>query len=1529
MPEGADSGATDAGDGSASGISKRTPVSLQIPNSSWKQEKLDARLATEVSELKRHEDSIQSDLAFIEGSTSQRSSSYVIGDLDANLKLMMATYNAVAHVYKVMGEKNPDEIEAHKVALKLITDPLTPIRHKVLTVLADYDAAVARSTSAFRGTTSSDGTVTSSFKPTETLLPPFVLSFSSTPVELEIFIGCFLQFYDAVGLAGQNNACCVGFLRKKLDKDVYSSLWEKIDENTPVRKPDPSLPGKDCIELLRDIFEAQYPEFKRVLDYLSAAQLPGESGVAFAKRLFALGRAANIHKITPEKLKSFKLVHGLTDLKLKESVTKLKVKTEESIMEELKLYDEAQQTVATGPLPSVNALTGDLNRLSQYQGQRRQDLRASTAAANNRDDKSKKEGGARLATACNKCGYMNHPGYGCPAAKSPCNLCKQVGHFKKMCPTRQRQPAVHAISAADQPPPPPMDATPPHGSVYAVNSLHPPAPSVFDYAQLNSISSMDSHLLNLDATAADGSFVPIKALADSGCTFTTISFALVTRLGLPLQTPKTPVLLFMADKTPLTTVGVVSLTVRYGPNTITTTAAVTETSSHQLYLSVKDLKCLGILHPDFPNVPLADIQTSTDVEREQRLASIEHPDALNALESGLSVLHEKYKSVFSDTIDAAPLAGGPMTIYLDDTVQLPPTRITTARQVPLAFKEASDRCIDELLASGVITTVEVPSKFVSPGFFVAKANGIDVRLVTDYTGLNQFVKRPIHTFPSADEILRAVPASSVFFVSYDAVQGYHQIALDEPSSYLTTFLVPAGRFRYLRACMGLSASSDEWCRRSDEAIQGIPNVLKLVDDILVHNHSVNSILNSVESLLIACVKSNLKLSRKKVKYGDNVKFAGFIVTRDGLKPDPARLVSLRQFPTPKNQTDVRSLIGLANQLGKFVPDLAHLLQPFRDLTKGRAMFQWSASHAAAFETLKQSLTSPPVIRFFDKTLQTLLLTDASRLHGLGAALMQQDPSGRRYLIECFSRCLNSAETNYATIELELLGILWGITKARFYLVGRKFTVVTDHKPLVGLQHKPLGDITNNRLRRIREKLADYVFNVVYEAGKTHNIADALSRAPFFSAPEFEFTACAITALDIAAHEKDPLLLRLATAASNDAIYCAIVERLRTSSKSARPKFHPQDPAKDFKSIWTQLSLLSLPSGVLMVLDARRIVIPASERPRVLQLLHAGHPGINKMQILARQLYFWPGITSDIANIARACHACVAILPRRQPELAVHTIATTPMDACGLDQASHDGTDYIIMVDRYSGYAWADKLSIATSAAIIRRLDYWFQHFGAPKVLLTDGAPNLTSSEFENYCQVRGIHHEISSVQNPASNGLSEAAVKNVKRLIKTSGAANLQASLESFRRLPRQDGISPAELFLRRVPRTHLPSLEQRAATSRPLHPFNTKKVHEAPTPKLQDFVLVQNYVTGKWSDGGQIVGIRDSGRSFDVKLATGATRAVNVRYLRRLTFQEYTTLFRPSAPVLRVRDDALKPSTLPAPAPFDGPAAHTRSKTH
>jgi hypothetical protein len=105
-----------------------------------------------------------------------------------------------------------------------------------------------------------------------------------------------------------------------------------------------------------------------------------------------------------------------------------------------------------------------------------------------------------------------------------------------------------------------------------------------------------------------------------------------------------------------------------------------------------------------------------------------------------------------------------------------------------------------------------------------------------------------------------------------------------------------------------------------------------------------------------------------MQMGEEVRFAGHVVGREGVRPEPEKSAALERFPAPTDATGLRSFLGLAVQLGGFVPDLAHLTEPLRPLLKKNAVFLWLPEHAEAFDRVKKALTSPMVVKYFDPAL---------------------------------------------------------------------------------------------------------------------------------------------------------------------------------------------------------------------------------------------------------------------------------------------------------------------------------------------------------------------------------------------------------------------------------------------------------------------------------------------------------------------------------------------------------------------------------
>uniref|UniRef100_A0A803K3H0 ribonuclease H n=1 Tax=Xenopus tropicalis TaxID=8364 RepID=A0A803K3H0_XENTR len=326
-----------------------------------------------------------------------------------------------------------------------------------------------------------------------------------------------------------------------------------------------------------------------------------------------------------------------------------------------------------------------------------------------------------------------------------------------------------------------------------------------------------------------------------------------------------------------------------------------------------------------------------------------------------------------------------------------------------------------------------------------------LRVCIDPKDLNKAFKRSHYPMPTIDKILPSLAKAKVFSV-LDVKHGFWQVRLDKSSSYLTTFWTPFGHYRWLRMPFGIATAPEEYQRRQHEAVDGLPGVEVIADDILVYgcgdttaDHDKNLI-----RLLERARKLNLKLNKQKLRLRlSSVPYMGHLLTAEGLRPDPDKVKAILEMPNPENVQAVQRMLGFVNYLSKFLPHLSDVCEPLRRLTDKDSVWIWQSSHDESIEQIKKLLTAQPVLRYYDVNELTVQC-DASE-KGLGATLMQQGQPGA-----FASRTLSPTEQRYAQIEKECLAIVFGCQKYDQYLHGKNLIKIeSDHKPLESIFKKPL------------------------------------------------------------------------------------------------------------------------------------------------------------------------------------------------------------------------------------------------------------------------------------------------------------------------------------------------------------------------------------------------------------------------------------------------------------------------------------------
>ena len=162
-----------------------------------------------------------------------------------------------------------------------------------------------------------------------------------------------------------------------------------------------------------------------------------------------------------------------------------------------------------------------------------------------------------------------------------------------------------------------------------------------------------------------------------------------------------------------------------------------------------------------------------------------------------------------------------------------------------------------------------------------------------------------------------------------------------------------------------------------------------MDDILVHGKSQEEHDATLKMVLTRLQTAGLTLNTEKCQFSKtSLKFLGHIIDRSGVRPDPDKISAIQRIKPPTCVSDLRRLLGLVNQLSKFVPNLAEITKPLRELLVKNKQWVWDKMQQHAFNCIKERLTCSPALALFNPNLETIVAADASS-YGLGAVLQQK------------------------------------------------------------------------------------------------------------------------------------------------------------------------------------------------------------------------------------------------------------------------------------------------------------------------------------------------------------------------------------------------------------------------------------------------------------------------------------------------------------------------------------------------------------
>nr|XP_061820643.1 uncharacterized protein K02A2.6-like [Nerophis lumbriciformis] len=722
--------------------------------------------------------------------------------------------------------------------------------------------------------------------------------------------------------------------------------------------------------------------------------------------------------------------------------------------------------------------------------------------------------------------------------------------------------------------------------------------------------------------------------------------------------------------------------------------------------------------------------------------------------------------------------------------------VHAARRVPAALKERLKKELDRMTTLGVIKKIEEPTDWVNSMVCVKKKNG-DLRICMDPKDLNENIKREHYQIPKREEIASEM-AGAKYFSKLDASNGFWQIKLDENSSKYCTFNTPFGRYCFQRLPFGIKSASEIFHRAMEHIIEGLEGVRAYIDDIAVwgrtakeHNERLTKVLERVQQY-------GLKLNKNKCQFGvSEIIFLGDKLSAHGVQPDDEKIHAIQRMPSPTDKTGVQRILGVVNYIGKFIPNLAVKTSCIRELLHNDTEFKWTSRHENEWQRLKETLTTAPVLTFFDPTKKTKVSTDASK-DGLGGVLLQADDEHWKPVAYA-SRSMTQAECRYAQIEKECLGLAYGLQSFHNYVYGLPtFTVETDHRPLVSIIKKNLNDMTP-RIQRFMMKMQPYDFQLIYTPGKHLILADALSRAPMKN-------SVSATEEDVQNHVN----MVSATLPVSDIKSQQIAEETAKDEELQRVITNMQNgwPPRSSPRFFHVRGELSVVDGLL--LKRNRIVIPQTLRQDILQRIHEGHLGIEKCKRRARDTVYWPGINKDIDNMIGRCATCQKYRNKQTKEpMILPEVLTAPWQKVGMDLFYLKGKEYVVVIDYYSNFPEMALLSSTSSNCVITHVKSIFARHGIPHTVVSDNGPCFNSKEWQQFAKHYDFRHVTSSPLYAQSNGKAEKGVHILKQLLKKAVDSNSDPylALLSYRATPLECGLSPSELLMNRKLRTTLPSM--------------------------------------------------------------------------------------------------------------------------
>jgi len=537
-----------------------------------------------------------------------------------------------------------------------------------------------------------------------------------------------------------------------------------------------------------------------------------------------------------------------------------------------------------------------------------------------------------------------------------------------------------------------------------------------------------------------------------------------------------------------------------------------------------------------------------------------------------------YRHVFANELHEMPgLQDFEYDIQLQDGAH--PARPRQYRYPPAQQKIIQSQ-LDEWEKAGIIKEgspvwthpiVLVKKKALKPG------DPPKYRICLDLRKLNEHVVIQAHPIPTFQRIVESFQGHSPVFMSLmDAQAGYLQVNVSPRSSKMLGIETDYKTYEMLRLPFGLSVSPMAYQRIMNKITADYLYrfCVSYIDDLLTYSQSFPDHIHHLRLILQRLSDAGLRMRADKCIWAQHkLPYLGFILSGDGIEPDPKKLTLISQAQPPKTVKMLKSFLGLTSFYRRFIRRYAALTEPFRGLLRKGVKFVWTAAHQTAFDRLKTIMTSSPIVLAYpDWDKEFVLITDAAK-NGSGFIISQRDANDRLRVICYGGRQWNKHEQEMSATEMELASILYAIESNSQFFLSKRFTILTDHVSNCYVRNLKFQ---HGKLYRWALRLQNYVFDIKHIRGKI-TPADYISRAVEYEDPtanDLEDDSALVRVMDSSMTDRRTEdLLQQQCATPRSATQCVVAPVMR----------HPRrNGCRNFVA-------LEMPTALLKSLSAHNVV----------------------------------------------------------------------------------------------------------------------------------------------------------------------------------------------------------------------------------------------------------------------------------------------------------------------------------------------------